>query len=200
MKPNTNQRLSILVKTAVLAALAFIIFLLPISIPIFPGFLTFDFSEIPAIFAALAYGPVSAIAVELVKNLLHLFMSTTAGVGEFANFLVGCFFVVPLGLIYKRYKNRKGAFIGLGVSTISMVVLASLANYFLILKLYELIAGYPLQAVIGMSQAANSGITDKFSLILYAFVPFNLLKGLVISLITIVIYKRLSPLLHKNLF
>jgi riboflavin transporter len=195
MKLSINK----MVKVSVLASLSFIIMWFEIPIPFMPSFLQIDFSEVPALLAAFSLGPISAIMVELIKNILHLLLrSQTSGIGELANFLVGISFVVPAGLIYKYGKNKKSAIISLVVSTISMVIFASLFNYFILLPLYASVLDFPTAAVVGMGTSANEMIIDVKTFIAFAVAPFNLLKGIIVSLIVAVIYKKLSPILHKH--
>lgn len=184
-------------KIAILSTLAFILMLFELPLPFMPPFLKIDVSEIPVLLATFALGPFSAVLVELLKNGLHLFRTSTMGVGELANFLVGAAFVVPVGIIYKMHKNRKGAFIGLAAGTLSMVVFASLFNYFALLPLYAKVLYFPTDAVIAMGTEVNKYVVDVKTFIAYAIVPFNLIKGIVLSLLTLIIYKKLSPILHK---
>jgi len=200
MKNSKTKQLSLdtLVKSAILGALAFIIMFIESPIPIFPEFLKFDFSEIPVLLAGFSIGPIGAILVELVKNILHLFITKTSGVGEMANFFVGIFFTVPAAMIYKRNKTKKGAIISLIVGSLSMVIFASLYNYFVLIPLYIKILGIPLNTIVEMGASANKYITDLKSLIIFGVAPFNALKAFVISFITVLIYKKVSPILHKK--
>jgi riboflavin transporter FmnP len=185
-----------LVTIGVLAALSSVIMYFEFPLPMLPPFLNLDFSEIPALLAAFAFGPLAALFVELVKNLIHLMVTKTMGVGELANFLIGISFVVPAGLVYKNFKDKKGALISLIIATLSMVVFASLFNYFALLPLYAKVLGFPIEAVVSLAQSVNKNITDVKTLIIYGIIPFNVFKGIVLSVVTIVIYKRLSPILH----
>lgn len=190
---------SYLARTAVLSALALILMILEFPIPLMPGFLKIDFSEIPALLATFALGPLSGVAVELIKNLLHLLMTQTAGIGEMANFVVGCAMIVPAGLVYRRRKTRSGAFVALVVGIIAMCAAASIMNYFVLIPLYGLVLHFPLEAIIGMGTEANKSIVSLRTLIAYGIIPFNLIKGIGISLVMMLVYKKLSPILHvKN--
>jgi riboflavin transporter FmnP len=186
-----------LTKVAILASLAFIIMLFEFPLPFMPTFLKLDFSEVPALFAAFSMGPMSAAAVELIKNLLHLFKTSTSGIGEMANFLVGISYVITAGVIYKFLKNRKGALIALSVSTIVMVIFASLLNYFVLLPLYAKVLNFPTDAVVSMGTAVNNRIVDVKTFISLAIAPFNAVKGIIVSIIVAILYKKLSPILHK---
>lgn len=190
-----TRKLAIL---AILTAMAAVLMALEVSVPLMPPFLKFDFSELPVLIGAFAFGPVSAIMIELVKNLIHLPLSTTAGVGQLANFVTGVFFAGSAGLVYRFFKTRKGAVLSLVVGTLVMTVGTSFFNYYVLLNLYVLLAGFPMEAIIGMAAKVNSKVADKETLIIWAFVPFNLFKGMVVSLLTLLIYKPISKLIHKS--
>jgi len=196
MKISVNK----MVKLAILSALAYVLMLLAFSLPFFPPFLQIDISEIPVLLAGFTMGPVAAIIVELVKNLLHLFNTYSLGVGELANFIVGIAFVVPAAIIYKMRKCRLYAIIGLLSGIILMAVVASVANYFVMIPFYANLFHMPLEGVIKFGTDVNGSIVDLKTMILFGIVPFNLLKGSVVSLILMLIYKKLSPILRKEDF
>lgn len=187
-----------IVKIAMLGVIAFIIEILEFSTGIFPSFLKLDFSEIAALVGSLALGPLAGILIELIKNLLHLSISTTMGVGDLANFIVGSAFVVTAGAFYEKHKTKKGAMIALALSVAAMVVAGALVNYFVTLPLYVVVLNIPLDGIIGMGSTMIPAIHDKLTLILYAFCPFNFLKGILLTLITVPLYKPISPLLHRE--
>lgn len=183
-------------RTAVLAGAAVILMLMDFPIVFMPGFLKMDLSEIPAIIGAFSMGPLAGLWVMLLKNLLHLTNSQTAGIGELANFLVGSAFVLTAGFIYRRQKSRQGAITALLTGTIAMAVAAAALNYWVLIPLYQAVLNFPGEAVVKMGHAVNPFIINLKTFILFAIIPFNLLKGLLVSLITILIYKKLSHLLH----
>lgn len=183
-------------RTAVLAGAAVILMLMDFPIVFMPGFLKMDLSEIPAIIGAFSMGPLAGLWVMLLKNLLHLTNSQTAGIGELANFLIGSAFVLTAGFIYRRYKSRQGAITALLAGTIAMTVAAAALNYWVLIPLYQAVLNFPGEAVVNMGHAVNPFIINLKTFILFAIIPFNLLKGLLVSLITILIYKKLSHLLH----
>lgn len=194
---NTNSKTNYIVKIALLGAIASVLMYLEFMIPFMPSFLTFDFSEIPVLLAAFALGPVAGIYVELIKNVVHLFGSHTSFIGEFANFIVGVCFVVSAAVIYKKLKNKKGAVISLIVGTICLAISAAILNYYLFIPLYQKVLGWPVDAIVQLGTKANPQIASLKTLILYGIIPFNLIKGAAISLIMMLIYKKISPLLHK---
>ena len=185
-------------KTGVLAAVAIVLMYIEFILPLMPSFLKIDFSEVAVLLAAFTLGPATAILIELIKNIAHLPTSQTLYVGELANFVIGSLFVGTAGFIYKYNKTRKGAIIALTAGVLAMTIGASAINYFFMLPFYIKVMQFPLEAIIGMTQAVgNTLVTSLETLILYVFIPFNLFKGLVVSLIVGLLYKRLSPLLHR---
>lgn len=200
-----KSKAKFIAKVGVLSALASAIMFIETPLPFMPPFLKLDLSEIIVLLGAFALGPLAGVAIELVKNLVHLPFSITGGVGEFANFVVGCALVVPAALVYKRNKTMKTAIKGLVIGSLSMVVLASLINYFVMIPLYveifakqfNITAEQSMQNIIQMSAEENQGIMDFKTLILFGVVPFNIIKVIIVSLLTFVSYKRVSPLLHR---
>ncbi|MGE5628709.1 MAG: ECF transporter S component [Solirubrobacterales bacterium] len=193
-----NQKLNKMIKVSMLSVIAFLLMFLELATPFFPAFLKIDISDLPALIGAFALGPVAGIGIELLKNILHgLFVGGTAFIGEFANFLVGSVFVVTAGIFYSRNKTRKNAVIGMVLGTVFMTVAASFLNYFVLLPLYEKVLSFPVVAVVGMGAAINPNIKDLNSFIIWAIMPFNFIKGVIISVITLPVYKRVSTIIHK---
>ncbi len=187
-----------LAKTGILSAAAIALMYLEISLPLFPAFLKFDFSEIPVLLAAFGMGPLAGVIVELIKNIAHLPASHTLMVGELSNFIMGSFFVGTAGLIYKYRKTRGGAILSMAAGTLALTLSGALINYFITIPFYITVMGLSLEGIVAATKAAgNSLVTDLPSLILWVFVPFNLFKGSLVSFIVSLIYKRLSPLLHR---
>ncbi|BES64616.1 ECF transporter S component [Gottschalkiaceae bacterium SANA] len=195
----TSMKTKWIVKVGMLSAVAFLLQLLELPLGIFPAFLQIDFSDVPALLAGFSLGPAAGVVVELIKNLLHLVLknSGTGGVGELANFLIGSAMVIPAAMIYKRKHSRRTAIYGLIAGTLVMALVGVLANLYLLIPFYANAFGMPVEAIVSMGTVVNSAITDLTTLVLYSIVPFNLLKGLLISIVTVLIYKRLSPVLHK---
>ncbi|MBQ3373638.1 MAG: ECF transporter S component [Oscillospiraceae bacterium] len=178
---------------AVLSAVAFVLAFFEFPVPLSPSFARMDLSDFPALIGAFAFGPIAGILIELVKNLLGLFSTATSGVGELANFLMGASFVATAGLIYKLHKTKKMALIGGIIGSVVMGIVAALANYFILLPLFEQFM--PLDQVIASFGAFIPFIKTKLDVVLYNAFPFNLLKGLVITGFTMLVYKRIRPLL-----
>lgn len=189
-----KQYLRILTVTGILSALGAVLMVLEFPVPFMPSFVKFDFSELPALLAAFSMGPVSGVAVCLVKNLIHLPFSTTGGVGELCNFLLGFCFVLPAGVLYRMKKNRRAALIGSVGGAVVMALCSLPLNYFVSYPVYTKFL--PLDAIIGMYQELLPGVNGLLQCLLIFNLPFTLLKGLVDTLLVFLIYKRLSPVLH----
>ncbi|HAE43553.1 MAG TPA: ECF transporter S component [Clostridiales bacterium] len=189
----------VLTKISMLSAVAGVLMLLQTPLWFAPNFYKLDFSEVAVLIGGFALGPVAAIIIEFIKILLNLVLNgtMTGGVGEMANFLIGCSLVVPASVIYHRNKTMKSAVIGMVIGIVTMAIFASLANYFVLLPVYAKVYGVPLEFFVNMGNALNSSINSLETLILYAVVPFNLLKGIAVSAVTVLIYKKVSPILHK---
>lgn len=185
--------------TAVLAAAAAVLQLLEFSVPLMPLFIKLDFSELPALIAAFAFGPLSGVAVCLIKNLVKLFTTTTGGVGELANFLLGCAFVVPAGLVYKHKKTRGRAFTGALLGSLCMAVFSLFANYYVVYPIYGQIM--PLDKILAAYRAILPSVKNLWHALLIFNLPFTFLKGLCSVAVAFLIYKPLSPVLkgRKNI-
>ena len=180
--------------TGMLAAVATVLMMLSFSVPFMPSFIKLDFSEMPALIAAFSMGPFSGVLVCLIKNLINLPMTTTGGVGELSNFLLGAAFVLPAGLLYHRKKNRRSALIGSLVGAASMALLSLPSNYFITYPIYAKIM--PIDLIVGMYQAIVPSVDGLFQCLLFFNVPFTFLKGALDAGITFLIYKHISPFLH----
>lgn len=183
-----------LTSTAVLAALATALMFLEFSVPLVPSFLKYDFSDLPALIAAFGVGPLAGVAVELIKNLIHLPMTGTGGVGELANFLVGASFVLPAGLVYKFIKGRKGALIGALCGAVCAALLSLPVNYWLTYPVYTKFM--PMDVILGLYQAINPAATTLWRALLMFNLPFTFIKCLINVVITFIVYKKISPLMH----
>lgn len=185
---------------AMLGALAMLLYLFDFPIPFLaPGFYKLDFSEIPVMIGAFSLGPVGGIVIELVKILLKLVIkgTTTAFVGDLANFVVGCSFIMPAAIVYHLKKTKKMAVIGLVLGTVVMMLFGSFFNAWYLLPAFSTLYGLPLESIVGMGTAINPAITSVQMFALLAVAPLNLIKGILISVPTMVLYKRISRLLHE---
>lgn len=183
-------------RIAILASAAAILMALELPVLLMPAFLKLDFSDIPAIIGAFALGPLAGGLIVLLKNLIHLTSTQTAGIGEMANLFVGTALVVPAAMVYKGQKNRTGAIVALVTGTVSMTLAAAALNYWVLIPLYQIALHLPPEAIVNMGRVANPLIIDLKTFIVFAIVPFNLFKGIVVSIITMLVYKKVSPVLH----
>ncbi len=192
-----NRRMSVNVRkmtmTAMLSAVAFILMFLDFSVPIMPAFIKMDLSELPALIGAFAMGPVSGVVICLIKNLLHLFMTSTGGAGELSNFILGACFVLPAGLVYKKWKGKKAAVWGSLLGAALMAVLSIAVNYFITYPVYYNFM--PKETILAAYQAIFSGVDSILESIVVFNMPFNFVKGLFSVIITLLIYKPLSPII-----
>jgi riboflavin transporter len=195
-KMTQHQKVLFITTSGILAGIASILRYLETPLPLLPTFLKIDFSNIPALIGSFALGPVAGIVILLIKNLLYLPASGTGGVGEIADFICSLALVLPAALIYQKSKNRAGALWGMALGTVLMSFLAGpLMNYYVLIPLYSKFM--PIEAILKMAQAANPAVNSLWTYILYAVIPFNLFKSIVICAITYLLYKPLSPILHK---
>lgn len=186
--------------TAIFAAMAGVLMLFELPLFFAPGFYKLDLSEMPVLICTFYLGPVAGVVTELVKILVKLLLkgTTTAYVGDFANFVVGCSFIVPASIIYHARPGKKTALIGMAVGTLVLTVFGSAFNGFYLIPKFSELFGLPLEQIVAMGTAVNASITDVWTLVAFAVVPFNILKGVVVSLLTFLLYKRISPILHKT--
>ena len=194
----TNQKTPVfstanITRIAVLAALSAILFL--IEIPVV-AFYKLDVSNLPALLGGFAMGPIPGVIILLIKDLTGMLHSSSMYVGELADFIMGAAIVLPSAIIYRRNRTIKGAMIGMLTGVVTAIVVAVLVNWQIMLPFYSTAYGMPMEAVVGMAQKAVPAVDSVWKLLLYVTAPFNLLKGLVLSLLTFLLYKRLAPLLH----
>lgn len=182
-----------LTRIAVLTALSSILYL--ISIPVV-AFYHLDLSNLPVLLGAFSMGPIPGLIILGLKSLIGCLTSSTMYVGELADFIMGAAFVLPAALIYQQNKSRKGALIGMLVGTVALIVAGCLTNAFLLIPFYMTAFGMPMESIIGMCAQTLPFVDTEMKVILFVTGPFNLLKGVVLCVLTYIIYKPLSPLLH----
>lgn len=187
-----------MIKISLLGAISFVLMMLEFPLPIFPAFLKFDISDVPSLIGGFALGPMAAIVIQFIKNALNvLIMGTkTGGVGELSNFFIGSSFAVVAAMIYKHHKGIKSVIIACISATFAMTMLGAFSNYFVMIPLYSKFM--PIDAIVGMGSAVNPAIKDVFTLVLYGIVPFNILKGISISIFTMPVYKKISKFLKNT--
>lgn len=191
-KTGTNTRK--LAACGMFAAIAAVLMFFEFPLPVAPTFYKLDLSEIPVLIGTFAFGPVAGVVIEFLKIAVKTAIkgTSTAFVGELANFVIGCSMVIPAGLIYKMNKSRKTAVIGLVTGTLVMTAAGALINAFVLLPVYSAAYGLPMDVLIGMGSAVNASVKDVFTFVLICVAPFNLIKGAVVSVLTLVLYKRIS--------
>lgn len=182
--------------TAMLSAIAFVLMFLEFSVPVMPPFIKMDFSELPALLGAFAMGPVSGVMICLIKNLMHLLMSTTGGVGELSNFFLGACFVLPAGLVYQKWKGKKSAVLGALAGAVLMAGVSIISNYYIVYPFYYNFMSR--DAVLQAYQAIFPGVKNILECLVIFNAPFTLVKGLLSVVLTMFIYKPLSPFLKGN--
>ena len=194
---NKRMKTRNMVSIAMLAAVAVVLMLFEFPLPFLPPFYKIDASELPVIIGAFAMGPWAGVLIELLKVLLNLLMdgTTTAFVGEFANFLIGCSYVVPASFVYYYRKSKKNAMFGLILGTVICAVVGCLLNAYLLLPAYSKAFKMDIEALIAMGTAANKAINSMFTFVLFATAPLNILKCGLVSVFTMLIYKPISRIL-----
>jgi len=179
--------------TAMLAAVATVLMFFSFSVPLMPSFIKLDFSELPALIAAFAFGPLSGVTVCLVKNLVNALFTTTGCVGELSNFVLGASFVFTAGLIYKYKKNRFGALTGAVIGAAAMAIISIFSNYYVVYPVYT--AFMPMETILGMYRAINPNVETLWDALIWFNMPFTFIKGMCSTAMAFVIYKPLSPIL-----
>ena len=193
-----NKKVSWLVKVAMLGAVATVLMLFEFPIPfIAPGFYELDFSEVPVLVGGFAMGPLAGVAIEAVKILLNFLINgtITGGVGELSNFVLGAIFVFPAAIIYQNVKTRKSAVIGLVSGGLLMIILGIFTNAFIMIPLYSKFM--PLDAILAQAAAIWPSVDSVLDFVFLCVVPFNIVKAVLVSIITMALYKRISPILKK---
>ncbi|MCD8241510.1 MAG: ECF transporter S component [Lachnospiraceae bacterium] len=200
-KTATSGNVRTLVCVGMLGAISVILMLFEFPLPfIAPSFYELDFSEVPILIGAFALGPAAGVLTELLKILLNLVINgtNTAFVGELGNFIMGCAFVLPAALIYKHKKTRKTAILSLVVGVLFMTAASLLVNALLLLPAYAAAFGMPIQTFIDMGAAINPNVDGIWTFVLLTVAPFNLVKGILVSIVTMLLYKYISPILKGN--
>lgn len=185
-----NKKLRKLILVAILGSISTVLMQFNFPLPALPGFLKIDFSEIPAVMAIMTMGPVAGIGVELLKNVMHWFLSgspTGVPVGEIANFATGVLFIMPIYWIFMKYRSAKGLAAGLFAGTVAMAVGMSLLNYLVFLPMYTYFLGMP--AVTGNA---------LYQMIILGILPFNLVKGVILLAISLMLYRSMEKWIHQQ--
>ncbi len=192
----TNYKMHLIVCVAVLSALAGVLMLIEFPLPIAPPFYKVDLSDVAALIGGFMFGPLAGLLICLLKVLISIVLNgtTTAFVGEFASFLMDGTFVFVTSLAYKHMPEKKGNIIALTIGVLALALMGALANYFLMIPAYVKFMHFPLDSIIQMGTAVNKNVNSLLSLIILCTVPFNLIKGGIISIIAYILNKRLPKL------
>lgn len=204
-KNGTKERAFSTRKIAVMgmfSAIAMILHLLDFPLPFAPFFYKLDFSELPVLIGAFAFGPVAGVVIEAVKILLKLFIkgTSTAFVGDLANFVIGCSFILPASTIYYFKKSKKSAITGCIIGTLILTLFGTAFNAVYLLPAFSKLYGMPLDSILAMGSEVNKLMTDGsiVSFVICCVAPMNLIKGGTVSVVTMLIYKPLSPIIKAG--
>lgn len=196
----SKVNIRMIAQIGMLSAIATVLMIFEIPMPFAPSFYELDLSEVPVLIGCFTMGPLAGAVIELVKILLNFIINgtITGGIGELSNFLIGCAFVVPAGILYRRKRTKKGALLGMVVGVVSMVVIGCFVNAYVILPVYAKVMEMPIDALVALGTKINPVITSLSTFVMLVVAPFNLLKGVVISLIVFLIYKKIAPIFRMN--
>lgn len=183
--------------SAMLAAIGVILQMLEIPLPFIPSFIKLDFSDLPGFIGAFVCGPLAGVLITLIRNVIHIFMGSSAGIGELSNFILSASFVLTAGLIYKKMPNIKGVLIGGVAGAVIMGIVSFPVNNFIIYPLYYSVMGFPKEAILQMYQAIRPSTKSIAEALIVFNVPFTIAKGLISVIITSIIYKPLEKLIKK---
>jgi len=202
-KNNSSEKILTTRKTAMIgmfSAIAGVLMTIELPVPFAPPFYGIDASELPVLLCGFAFGPVAGVLTEFLKIVIKLFFkpTSTAFVGELANFCVGCAMILPATIIYHMKKKKTTAMLSSAVGTMTMTVFGTLFNAVYLLPTFAVMFGMPLEAIIGMGTEINANVTDVFTFVAFCVAPLNLLKGAGVSVLTFVLYKPLSPILKTS--
>lgn len=171
-----------------------------IDFPIFvaPGFYKLDIGDLPCLIGAFAMGPIPALFIQIIKILLKLLFkpTSTAFIGEVAAFIFSSVYCVVTAFIYQRNRTKKGAIKAIIIGSIAMVLCSAVGNYLFIIPAFSRLYGMPIEAIVGLGSAIFKVVTDLFSFTLCCVLPFNVIKVAIVDVLTLLLYKHISPLLR----
>ena len=188
-----NNKTRYITQIAAMSAVAGVLMIFEFPLWFAPGFYKMDLSDLPALVGGFAMGPLAGMLIEFFKVIISVILGGTSTffVGEVSNFVVGCSFVVPASILYKMIRSRKGAYVGMITGTVVLASVGSAMNAFVLIPTYVRALGLPMEQIVAMGTAVNPAITSLSTLVLFAVVPFNMLKGILVSAITALIYKKI---------
>lgn len=200
MKNNSIFSTKNLVSIAMLSAVACLLMFFEFNLPFLPAFYKLDFSEVAVLIGGFALGPLSAVIIEVFKVLLLLLFrpTSTMFVGELANIVIGCAFVVPAALVYQKHKTKNAAMLGMLIGGINMCIIGALVNAFVMLPFFAYLYGMQISDLVAMGSALNGNVTGIFSFVILMTTPLNLIKAMIDFILTNLLYKRISVLLKRT--
>ena len=191
----TKMSTRVIAQIGILSAIAYLLRFFEIPLPIFPPFLKIDLSDVVAVFGGISMGPVAGFVIVVVKNLLQAITgSTTGGVGEFANILIAGPYVLMICLFCRKVKSYKNVLIGAVLGTIAMAIVGAVVDYFIVFPLYAKVM-VPMEVIIQMGTVLNPRVTDLFSFMIWLVVPFNIVKGAIMTVVILPLYKKVEKIL-----
>lgn len=195
-----NKRTQFVVKAALLGVLGFLLMMLEFPIPFIPPWLKLDLSDVSVIIAGYGLGPIGAVAVAFIKNLLHLLLKYNDGtfVGDIAAFIISISIALPACMIYRKHKTKKSMMTGLVVGSITMIVLAGVLNAFVLLPAYSVVFGMPMEGLVAMATKVNPAITSVSTLVFWGVTPFNVIKCILLAILTYLLYNRIEKIVSLN--
>lgn len=196
MAKSFDKTTRVLALGGMLSALSTVLMFFSFNVPLMPSFIKMDFSELPALIGAYALGPLGGVAICLVKNLVNLLFTTTGGVGELSNFLIGACFTLPAGLIFKKKRSRAGALLGGLLGAAIMGGLSVLTNYYIVYPVYT--AFMPMESILGMYRAIYPGVETLWDALLIFNLPFTFLKGAVSALMCFAVFKPIQRIVLQK--
>ena len=196
MAKSFDKTTRVLALGGMLSALSTVLMFFSFNVPLMPSFIKMDFSELPALIGAYALGPLGGVAICLVKNLVNLLFTTTGGVGELSNVLIGACFTLPAGLIFQKKRTRAGALLGGLLGAAIMGGLSVLTNYYIVYPVYT--AFMPMESILGMYRAIYPGVETLWDALLIFNLPFTFLKGAVSALMCFVVFKPIQRIVLQK--
>lgn len=193
---STITRTKKITYSAMFAAIATVVMFFEFPLPFMPPFLKVDLSGAVSLLAAFMFGPVPAVLITMVKDIIHAFSSTTGCVGELGDFFMTSAFCVVASLLYRRYHTRRGAVLGMACGALAMTVVGCFTNKYMLIPFFAKVM--PIEAILSACSALNPLIGSVDTYVLFGVVPFNLVKGFILSAITLLLYKRLSNFVKEN--
>lgn len=201
-KMNQSQKSRVSIKviaaTGLLTAVAVVLQYIEFAIPIMPSFIKLDFSDIPELIGAVFFGPIIGVIIALLKNLIHMLVSQSGFVGELSNFLLGASFALTAGIVYRVKKGIGGVILAGILGSVEMALISVPTNYFLIYPLYYNVMGFPKEAVLGMYKVLMPSIEGIPDGLMIFNLPFTLVKGLICTVFTVIVYKPLRLILKTE--